>query len=240
MAMKNCKECGAEISRSAKVCPKCGKRQKMSGCLVFIIIIILFGVIIGATSSGDNKSSISTSTNNYQKNSDVEINVIDFSTMPKEEIKLWFDTNKINGTILEEYSETLPKGTFASQSVAANTIIHEGDKITITYSLGKEPTMEEKNALKKAETYSNMMSMSKRGIYDQLTSEYGEKFPADAAQYAIDNLEADWNANALAKAKTYQSTMSMSKSAIYDQLTSEYGEKFTAEEAQYAIDHLED
>lgn len=82
--------------------------------------------------------------------------------------------------------------------------------------------------------------MSKQGIYDQLTSEYGEKFPADAAQYAIDNMSADWNANALQKAKTYQKSMSMSKSAIYDQLISEYGEKFTKDEAQYAIDHLDD
>lgn len=82
------------------------------------------------------------------------------------------------------------------------------------------------------------MHMSKQGVYDQLTSEYGEQFPADAAQYAVDNVTADWNANALAKAKDYQAQMKMSKSAIYDQLTSEYGEKFTASEAQYAIDNL--
>lgn len=99
---------------------------------------------------------------------------------------------------------------------------------------------EYKNALKKAESYAKTLHMSKAAIYDQLTSEYGEQFPADAAQYAIDNLEFDWNANALEKAKSYQETMSMSKSAIYDQLISEYGEQFTAEEAQYAIDHLED
>lgn len=82
------------------------------------------------------------------------------------------------------------------------------------------------------------MHMSKQGIYEQLTSEYGEGFEADAAQYAIDNVKADWNQNALAKAKSYQQSMSMSKNAIYDQLTSEYGEKFTKEEAQYAIDNL--
>ena len=68
----------------------------------------------------------------------------------------------------------------------------------------------------------------------------GEQFPADAAQYAIDNMTADWNANALAKAKSYQNTMHMSKSSIYDQLISPYGEQFTKEEAQYAIDHLDD
>lgn len=97
-----------------------------------------------------------------------------------------------------------------------------------------------KNALTKAEIYSKTMHMSKQAIYDQLTSEYGEQFPADAAQYAIDNMNADFQINALMKAKLYQETMSMSTSAIYDQLISEFGEKFTVKEAQYAIEHLND
>ena len=69
--------------------------------------------------------------------------------------------------------------------------------------------------------------MSKQGIYDQLVSEYGGQFSPEAAQYAIDNVKADWNANALASAENYSDTMHMSKQGIYDQLTSEYGEKFT-------------
>lgn len=80
--------------------------------------------------------------------------------------------------------------------------------------------------------------MSKAGIYDQLTSEYGEKFSPEAAQYAVDNMTADWNANALAKAKSYQDTMNMSPAAIQDQLTSEYGEQFTPEQAAYAVANL--
>ncbi|GGH16721.1 Ltp family lipoprotein [Paenibacillus segetis] len=98
---------------------------------------------------------------------------------------------------------------------------------------------EHKAALKKAELYAQTMYMSKAGIYDQLTSEYGENFPPAAAQYAIDNIESDWKENALKKAQQYAETMSMSDSAIYDQLISEYGEKFTKKEAQYAIDNLE-
>lgn len=94
------------------------------------------------------------------------------------------------------------------------------------------------SALIKAQTYSDMMAMSKLGIYDQLTSEYGEKFSPEAAQYAIDNVSADWNANALKKAKTYQDSMAMSPAAIRDQLVSEYGEKFTPEEADYAVANL--
>lgn len=104
----------------------------------------------------------------------------------------------------------------------------------------KNVPAEYKSALNKAASYANTMHMSKRGVYDQLVSEYGEKFSAAAAQYAIDNVKADWNANALAKAKTYQDTMNMSPAGIHDQLTSAYGEKFTQSEADYAIQHLND
>lgn len=97
---------------------------------------------------------------------------------------------------------------------------------------------EYKSALNKAETYTKMMHMSRQGVYDQLTSEYGEGFSPEAAQYAVDHLDADYNAAALEKAKSYQDSMSMSPSAIYDQLISPYGEQFTPEQAQYAIDNL--
>lgn len=102
----------------------------------------------------------------------------------------------------------------------------------------EEVPKEYKSALRKAKVYSDTMSMSKEGLYDQLTSEYGEKFSDEAAQYAVDNLDVNWKENALKKAKVYQETMAMSPSAIYDQLVSEYGEKFTEEEAQYAVDNL--
>lgn len=94
------------------------------------------------------------------------------------------------------------------------------------------------SALVTAETYSSIMHMSKAGIYNQLTSEYGENFSAEAAQYAVDHMTADWNENALKKAEEYSDTMHMSKIGVYNQLVSEYGELFTKEEAQYAVDHL--
>ncbi|WP_186763916.1 Ltp family lipoprotein [Planomicrobium sp. CPCC 101079] len=102
----------------------------------------------------------------------------------------------------------------------------------------EEIPREHKAALQKAESYAQTMHMSKKAIYDQLVSEYGEQFPEEAAQYAMDNLEYDWKANALKKAESYAEDMAMSTSAVYDQLVSEYGEQFTPEEAQYAIDNL--
>jgi len=131
----------------------------------------------------------------------------------------------------------------AKTSPTATTEAKQEEKTpepTVAESKQPEVPADFKSALKKAGSYSSTMHLSKQGLYDQLVSEYGEKFSTDAAQYAIDNVQADWNANALAKAKTYQDTMSMSPSAIHDQLTSQYGEKFTQEEADYAIQHLND
>lgn len=97
---------------------------------------------------------------------------------------------------------------------------------------------EYKAALKTAETYAEIMHMSRAGLYDQLVSEHGENFPPAAAQYAINNIKVNWKENALKTARSYAEIMNMSDSAIYDQLISEHGEKFTPEEAKYAIDNL--
>lgn len=123
---------------------------------------------------------------------------------------------------------------------SSNSSTSSVPEATAEEAVNEEPAVpaEYKSALKKAESYSSTMNMSKRGVYDQLVSEYGEKFTPEAAQYAIDNVKADWNANALAKAKSYQESMNMSPAAIRDQLVSEYGEKFTAAEADYAIANL--
>ncbi len=203
--------------------------------IILTIVFAIFFLIIAF--SGNNGSD---SVSDYGKSKKIEVKVIDFSTMEKANIESWCSENKINCNITSQYSDTVEKGSFISQSVEANAKIYEDGRITIVFSLGKKPPIEYTNALKKAESYSRTLNMSKKGIYDQLISEYGEQFSVDAAQYAIDNIEADWNANALAKAKSYQSTLNMSKNAIYDQLISQHGEQFTKEEAQYAIDHLND
>lgn len=56
MALKVCKECGAEVSKSAKICPKCGKKLKHTGLRVFIGIIVLFIGIGVIMSSGQNST----------------------------------------------------------------------------------------------------------------------------------------------------------------------------------------
>ena len=73
-----------------------------------------------------------------------------------------------------------------------------------------------------------------------LAKEYGGQFNSDAAQYAIENVNADYYYNALESAKSYSETMDMSSDAIYNQLISDYGGKFTEDQASYAVQHLYD
>ena len=74
-------------------------------------------------------------------------------------------------------------------------------------------TSQEKAALNKAKIYSDTMHMSKQGIYDQLTSDAGEKFKEKDANYAIEHLKANYKENAKKKAKDYVEQQNMSKDA---------------------------
>lgn len=165
--------------------------------------------------------------------------VPDFSTMDKDQINKWAEDNGIKVTISSKYSDDIPDGGFISQDKAAGKEIKLKEKIAVVYSMGKEPSAEFVKAQKKAQSYSDVMHMSKEGIYQQLISSYGEGFDKDAAKWAVEHINADFNLNALKKAESYSDTMYMSKQGIYDQLVSSYGENFTKSEAQYAVDHLD-
>lgn len=113
------------------------------------------------------------------------------------------------------------------------------DEVTKGAKEEKSATRLQKAALETAKSYSDDLNMSKEKIYDILTSEVGEKFSKEDANFAIDHLNADYNKNALETAKSYAKDMHMSNDAIYDILKSPDGEKFTEFEAKYAIDHLD-
>lgn len=175
------------------------------------LIVVLFGLgVIGNLTGGSGNKSAENTTESSTSSSDDDTTVNDDDSA---------DTDSD-----EEDSESASEDSSSTESSSKSDI-----------------PAEYVAALDKAESYANDMNMSKQGVYEQLTSEYGEKFSTQAAQYAIDHLtDVDWNANALAKARSYQSDMSMSPEAIRDQLTSDSGEKFTPDEANYAIQHLND
>lgn len=211
------------------------KQPKKKAVGIILVSLLMCGTCVSVTpsESTDKKAPKEVSTTTIKKKEKVEV-----TDLSQTDPQAWCDQNGFTLDKEEDYSDTVAQGGFISQSPTAGTKIEKGSIITVHYSKGKAPTVEDKNALAKAASYSEIMHMSKASIYDQLTSSYGEGFSQEAAQYAIDHLVADYKKNALEKAKNYQSTMHMSRQAIYEQLTSNYGEKFTAEEAQYAIDNL--
>ncbi|WP_423364307.1 Ltp family lipoprotein [Mycoplasma sp. P36-A1] len=160
----------------------------------------------------------------------------DYSKYKKDKFPI---LDRVNVTVETSYSNGVKAGNLINQDVEAGSKVYSTD-IVLVYSMGKEPSQEFKNALDSADTYANRMNMSKKRIYDQLVSKHGGNFPKDAAQYAIDNVDADWNANALASAETYYTKMNMSKTRVYNQLISQYGGRFTKKQAKFAIDNLED
>lgn len=137
-----------------------------------------------------------------------------------------------------ESAQAAPMGNIADERSASTPAEEATETAEQTTASADGVPSEYRSALREAKSYDRIMSMSKQGLHDQLTSEYGGQFSAEAAQYAVDNVGADWNANALEQAESYQDTMNMSPSAIHDQLTSQYGGQFTQAEADYALANL--
>ena len=100
-------------------------------------------------------------------------------------------------------------------------------------------TKSQEQAIKSAKSYLEYTAFSRQGLIDQLSSEYGEKFPVEDATYAVDYLEStgqvDWNEQAARSAAQYLEHSSFSRQGLIDQLSSEYGEKFTVEQAEYGV-----
>ena len=105
-------------------------------------------------------------------------------------------------------------------------------------------TTEQKNAIRSAKDYLSFSGFSKAGLFEQLSSEYGDKYPVEVAEFAVQYLEdnelVDWAEQAIKSAESYLSLTGFSRVGLIDQLTSEYGDQFTEEEASAAVQYLED
>ncbi|MGI6020188.1 MAG: Ltp family lipoprotein [Lachnospiraceae bacterium] len=103
---------------------------------------------------------------------------------------------------------------------------------------------EQRNAIRSAESYLEFTGFSKIGLVSQLSSEYGDQYPEEVAEFAVQYLEdnnmVDWTEEAIESAQSYLSFSGFSKLGLIDQLTSEYGEQFTREEADSAVQYLEE
>ena len=101
-------------------------------------------------------------------------------------------------------------------------------------------TAGQKNAYKAAKNYLEFMSFSKDGLINQLSSEYGDGYSVEDAEFAVnyleENGEVDWNEQAYKAAKNYLNTMSFSLDNLINQLESDAGDKYTHEQAVYGAE----
>lgn len=95
-------------------------------------------------------------------------------------------------------------------------------------------TVSQANALRSAENYLEFKGFSKKGLIDQLSSEYGDGFKKADATWAVEHLDVNWNEQAVRSAKDYLEFKGFSRQGLIDQLSSEYGDQFTVKQATYA------
>jgi colicin import membrane protein len=93
-------------------------------------------------------------------------------------------------------------------------------------------TLSQKNAVKKAEDYINIMAFSRSGLIEQLEF---EGFSNEDATYAVDQVSVDWREQAVKKAEEYLNMMAFSRSGLIEQLEFE---GFSKEDATYAVDTI--
>ena len=98
---------------------------------------------------------------------------------------------------------------------------------------------DKEEALQRAETYAKSMYMSKKGIYNQLTSSSGDKFNSSTAKYAVNHLkDVDYKENALKTAEESSDNLHFSKKELTDYLKNdENSGQFTSEQVDYAMKH---
>ena len=201
-----------------------------------IILTVVFAILFLAIAFGENSDETTTNNDSSKSNSStsavnkVKVEVIDFSGMSESEILTWCKDKNLNCDFKREYSDTVAKDGYIKQSVNATEQVTEGSKITVTYSLGKEPTVSQKNAVRKAQSYLNTMAFSRNGLIKQLEF---EGFPNEDAVYGVDHVSVDWNEQAVKKAKSYLDTMAFSRDGLIKQLEFE---GFTYEQAVYGVE----
>jgi hypothetical protein len=90
-------------------------------------------------------------------------------------------------------------------------------------------TKSQQNALRAAENYLEFKGFSKQGLIDQLSSEYGDKYP---------KADAVWAEQAVRSGQSYLDFQAFSRDGLIQQLSSSAGDKFTKAQATYAADKL--
>ena len=93
-------------------------------------------------------------------------------------------------------------------------------------------TVSQKNAVRAAKNYIDMLGFSRKGLIEQLEF---DGYSNEDATYAADNITVDWKEEAVESAENYLKAMAFSRSGLIEQLEFD---GYTTEEATYAADQM--
>ena len=156
-----CKHCGWRVVRTAKSgagngdtaakekAKRGGRSSAVAACaaavaLVLVIVLVILGAT-GALSGAPNREAnagANGGTTDNKANEGVSVAVPDFAGagMTRTDATDAAKEAGINVVFVEEYSETAPAGQIFGQSPEAGAKVKQGDVVTLTVSLGAQPT----------------------------------------------------------------------------------------------------
>lgn len=132
--LKTCKECGKEISKSAKSCPNCGKKYGLPGWAKFLIIIVIILVcIIGCVNSCSNavNDAVDETKNSYKDvNGKTSFKVNE--TFQNKYEKITMTETNTNFTDYSEYSEPSKGKKYIMLKFEVENINEEKDELYVS------------------------------------------------------------------------------------------------------------
>lgn len=97
-------------------------------------------------------------------------------------------------------------------------------------------SISQENAISSAKQYLSFASFSRTGLIRQLSSDAGDGYNLEDAQFAVDYLDVNWKDQARKSAVNYLEITAFSCQGLIEQLSSDAGEGFTLEQAKYGAE----
>lgn len=130
----------------------------------------------------------------------------------------------------------------AQEAVAAAEEETQVARVTLqqTRAAEKSPHLSgpQYNAVRSAKQYLSMTGFSRKGLIQQLSSDYGEGYSISNATAAVNSLDVDWNEQAVRSARQYLEMTGFSCKGLIDQLSSSSGDGYTVSQATYGAQQV--
>jgi hypothetical protein len=220
VALVKCEDCGRDVSTDALACPNCGRPMDAAR------------VSTAAPASAEPQR---------QRVNPLQPETSTQSTGPK---KGWFRRHPILAVVLTLIVLAIIGSAISNGNNSGSSGVVANDPTaaapTPSAPSGSDLTTEQQQAVQAARNYLSLgTGFSRAGLIQQLSSSAGSGFPRDAAIFAVDYLNIDWDEQAVESAKNYMSLgTGFSRAGLIQQLSSSAGSGFTHAQAVYAADQV--